>query len=1058
MFLGLITVPMAWLMQLRSSSESSFTSENLVDASIHKLRQLTQFNVQSNWRVWSDDLPVKQGVDPQNWQQWSPGQLNARDHIDWPQGRQVLWLGQIISIPKAQHRYPLAGCKLRMAVTWWAEQAEIFVNGELVQEGDLYDCTARIVLSSAAQPGDEIVVAIRLVSPGHDPGALVRSQLIYEPPPPLLDPGKVADELAVLQSYLTKFSPEDSAYLNEAVAALDWSQVSNPQAFSDSLNQLHQQLAPWKAWLQKRQINWIGHAHLDLAWLWPVAETWEAAERTFKSVLNLQADFPELIFCHSSPALYAWIEQNRPDLFAQIQAQVAKGTWEVAAGLWVEPELNLVSGESLVRQVLYGQQYTQDKFGCISKTAWLPDSFGFCWQLPQILKQGGIDYFLTQKLRWNDTTEFPHEVFQWRSPDGTEILSIMLPPIGEQIYPVKMGTYAQEWEASTGVQDCLWLPGVGDHGGGPTRDMLEVARQWQQSPLFPKLQPTTAEHFCQQVDSQIQQVPVWDDELYLELHRGCYTSHADQKRYNRECERLLYEAELWSAIATLTLGHAYPKDDLEQAWKKVLFNQFHDILPGSSIPQVFVDANRDWEAAQQSAAQHLHTALNAIATAINCSPAPTADSQPVVVFNSLNWQRTELAWVELPDPQQQWQISTTEGKILPVQRHPDPPNSLCFRAEVPAIGYQLYWLTPIEMAQPNLLELTPKNWTLENDYLQVQVNEQTGELTQIYDKVARRQVLSGPGNQLQFFTDKGQYWDAWNIDPDYENKALPGARLQSIEWLSQGPLQQRLRVKHQFGQSQFCQDYVLDTDAPLLKIETTVDWQESQVLVKTAFPLTVSANSATYDIPCGAIQRPTLPNPHLEPREQAKWEVPALHWADLTDTQAQGYGVSLLNDCKHGYDAQPSQLRLTLLRSPNWPDPGCDRGHHQFTYALYPHSGPWQTARTTHKGYELNRPFHAVVLSAGNPTQKELPPQNQFLSFEADNLILMAFKASESKPQQWIMRFYECHGKIANMTMDNNLGLSLHQFANFLENNILNADQTPMSPWKIQTALLIAKQ
>lgn len=1042
-------------MQPNLTPEPNINADNSIDATIHKLRQLTQLDVQSNWQVWSGDLPIEQGTDPKTWQPWSLGKLNTRNHIDWPQGRLVLWLGQVITIPSSQHHYPLAGCKLRIALTWWAEQAEIYVNGELVQAGDLYDCTARVVLSPFAQPGDKIAIAMRLVSPGHDPGALVRSQLIYEPVPPLLDPGKVADELAVLQGYLAKFAPEDRAPLSDAVATLDWSQVNTPSAFSSSLNQLHQCLAPWQSWLQQRQINWIGHAHLDLAWLWPVAETWEAAERTFKSVLNLQADFPELIFCHSSPALYAWMEQNRPDLFNQIKAQVTQGTWEVAAGLWVEPELNLISGESLVRQVLYGQNYTQEKFGCLSKTAWLPDSFGFCWQLPQILKQGGIDYFLTQKLRWNDTTEFPYEAFRWRSPDGTDIFSIMLPPIGEQIYPVKMGTYAQDWEASTGVQDCLWLPGVGDHGGGPTRDMLEVARQWQQSPLFPKLQPTTAEQFCQRVESKIQQVPDWEDELYLELHRGCYTSHADQKRYNRACERLLYQAELWSAIATLTLDHPYPKEALEQAWKQVLFNQFHDILPGSSIPQVFVDANRDWEAAQQSATAHLQSALMAISTAIDCPPAPTPKSLPVVVFNSLNWHRTELTWVELPDPQKTWQISTTEGNILPGQRHPDRPNALCFRADVPAIGYQLYWLTPEDRIPANQSDITPKNWILENHYLQVEVDQQTGSVTQIYDKVAQRQVLSGPGNQLQYFTDKGQYWDAWNIDPDYENKILPGATLQSIEWLTQGPLQQRLRVKHQFGQSQFCQDYVLDLESPLLKIETTVDWQESQVLVKTAFPLTVSADYATYEIPCGAIQRPTLPNPQLDPRERAKWEVPALQWADVTDTNAPAYGVSMLNDCKYGYDAQPSQLRLTLLRSPNWPDPGCDRGYHQFTYAIYPHSGSWQVAQTTHKGYELNQPLQSFVLSSYSESKKALPLQNSFLNFEADNLVLMAFKTSESQPQQWIMRFYECYGRAGNIAFKNTLGLNFERCTNLLEESNKKTIPEQISPWKIQTFSMV---
>ncbi|HEY9844880.1 MAG TPA: alpha-mannosidase, partial [Candidatus Caenarcaniphilales bacterium] len=455
---------------------------------------------------------------------------------------------------------------------WWAEDAQIFVNHQLVQEGDLFDCAARILLSESAVSTEVITLRLRLTSPGHDAGALVRSQLIFEAPSST-DPGFVADELAVLKGYLERFQPEKLQQLAAATADIAWSARFDQAQFQQSLLTLQQRLQPLGDWLKQRQISLLGHAHLDLAWLWPVSETWEAAERTFQSVLNLQQDFPDLIFCHSTPALYAWIEQHRPDLFVQVQQQIAAGRWEVVAGLWVEPELNLISGESLVRQVLYGQRYVQEKFGRLSLIAWLPDSFGFCWQLPQILKQGGVDYFLTQKLRWNDTTQFPHEVFWWRSPDGSQILSVMTPPIGEDVNPVQMATFAHTWEAKTGAQETLWLPGVGDHGGGPTRDMWETAQRWQQSTLFPRLSSTTAEHYLQDLETYLthQEVPVWQDELYLEFHRGCYTTHGEQKRWNRSCEHLLFQAELFASLATLTAKAAYPKAELEVAWKQVLF-------------------------------------------------------------------------------------------------------------------------------------------------------------------------------------------------------------------------------------------------------------------------------------------------------------------------------------------------------------------------------------------------------------------------------------------------------------------------------------------------------
>lgn len=1008
---------------------------------------LTQLDVQTGWALNSRDLTHSEALNAQHWPHWSQAALNDREHIDWPAGQNTLWLGQTFTIPQSLKDYPLANCILRLDLRWWAEVAEIFVNGELVQSGDLYDCLGRILLSSQVTLGDQISVALRLVSPGHDPGALVRSHLIYEPPN-LIDPSMVADELEVLQSYLTTFKNEDLPKLSEATQHIDWTLLSDPQAFSQNLNQLRQRLEPWSAWLKQRRINWIGHAHLDMAWLWPVAETWDAAERTFKSVLKLQAQFPELIYCHSSPALYAWMEENRPEIFAQIKARVAEGRWEVAAGLWIEPEFNLISGESLVRQVLYGQRYTQEKFGVLSATAWLPDSFGFCWQLPQILKQGGIDYFLTQKLRWNDTTEFPYEIFKWKSPDGTEIFCLTLPPIGESITPVKMADYAQKWEFSTGVENCLWLPGVGDHGGGPTKDMLEVARRWQQSTVFPQLEPTTAEQLCRQVEAEAQDVPIWNDELYLEFHRGCYTSHADQKRSNRRCENLLTEAELFSSIATLLAERPYPKAELEQAWKQVLFNQFHDILPGSAIPEVFEDANRDWAAAERTATDCIDGALVAIASQITLPKPPTENAVPIIVYNSLNWKRSELASLQLPADANHWQIKDLTGAVIPSQRH--GINTLLFAVtDIASVGYQLYWLCPNDA--PPAERSAPDNWVLENAVLRVIVSPETGDLEQVYDKQNQRQVIAGPGNHLQFFTDQGQYWDAWNIDPNYANHQLPGATLESIQWVSNGPLRQSIRVVRTIGQSRFCQDYVLEQDAPLLKIETTVDWQERQVLVKAAFPLTVRSEFATYEIPCGAIERPTLPNPSLSEAEQAKWEVPALHWANLSD---QSYGVSLLNDCKYGYDAQPEQLRLTLLRSPNWPDEGCDRGSHQFTYVLYPHAGDWKAARTVHRGYELNRGLRSVVFSTTrSQSNAQLSSQGQFLSLEAENLILMALKSAESDSEQWILRCYECHGQSARLQFQNAMHLSFQRSIDLLERP-LSEEKKIIGPWQIYSSVL----
>jgi len=1019
------------------TSPTSQLYSNIISEAIEKLRSCSQVNIQANWRYWETDLPIAEVIQS-DWLNCVVVQLNAKGHIAWLAKQQVLWLAQRLVIPQDLQGYSLDGLSLRLALTWWAEAAEIFVNGARVQEGDLFDCSTRVLLSPGVTAGEEINVALRLVSPSHDHGALVRSLCVYEAQSyDQLDLGFVADELGVLQRYLEIFEPEKLEIAAAAVAELDWLALPNRQKFERSLFQMRASLQFLSNGLKQRRIQLLGHAHLDLAWLWPQAETWDVAQRTFESVLKLQQEFPQLIFCHSTPALYAWIELHRPDLFAAIQQQVRDGRWEVVGGLWVEPDLNLINGESIVRQVLYGQRYVLEKFGQVSTVAWLPDSFGFCATLPQIFKQGGIEYFVTQKLRWNDTTEFPYAAFLWRSPDGTELFSLMSAPIGEGIDPIKMVSYACNWEMQTSLQDTLWLPGVGDHGGGPTRDMLEVAQRWQQSPFFPRLEFTSTQAYLQQT-LHLSHFPVWEDELYLEFHRGCYTTHADQKRWNRRCEGLLYEAELFAAISTLSYGVPYPKAELEVAWKKVLFNQFHDILPGSSIPQVYTDANQAWQEVAAVGAEILQQSLRAIASLISFPVPPKPDALPIVIFNSLNWQRSEVVAVSLPTSGQHWEIYNLEGLQLPSQL--SQPSTLLFLAnDIPSVGYRIFWLCLGEESGLSKESFSDQDWILENEFLRVTVEAKTGNLCSIFDQKNNKEILNQDGgNQLQAFQDDGQYWDAWNIDPNYAQHPLAPTQLKSIQWVERGLVQTRLRVVRQLGQSEFCQDYILQIESPVLKIATTVDWQEQHVLVKAAFGLNIKADYATYEIPCGAIRRPTQPT---TPSDRAKWEVPALRWADLS---SDDYGISLLNDCKYGYDSQPNQLRLTLLRSSSWPNPKADRALHQFTYALYPHNGSWQQAHTVRRGYELNLPLQVMMLaSISNPTTAQLPPIGQFLDLSAENLILMAFKQSEDDPHQWILRCYESHGETAELSLQSDLGLSIGHGVDLLERSHQLAEHSP---------------
>ena len=1220
----------------------SIPTDQLSEA-ITQLRSLTQSSIQASWRYCDEDLPIAQATQPDTWHHWAIAPRNEKDHIAWIKGKHVRWLGQLITVPHDLAGYPLEGLFLRLALTWWAIDAQIFVNGALVQAGDLFDCVTRILLSEAASPGDQFAIALRLVSPGHDDGALVKSLCAYEAPVPrkrvssnsddasvlsvqkpdfltdLPEPSFIADELDILRLYLQTFAPEKLEDLVNAIAQIDWSTLypqnsklktqNSKLSFDLSLTHLRDRLLPLSPLLKQRRIRLLGHAHLDMAWLWTVAETWNAAERTFESALNLQKDFPELIFCHSTPALYEWIEQNRPALFEQIRQAIADGWWEPVGGLWIEPELNLISGESIVRQVLYGQRYFQEKFGSINRIAWLPDSFGFTWQLPQILKQGGIAYFVTQKLRWNDTTKFPYEVFQWQAPDRTKIFSLMSAPIGEGIDPIKMATYACDWETKTGIPDVLWLPGVGDHGGGPTRDMLKITRRWQRSPFFPQLEFSTALDYLQDLEanyapdvavdsttealSSINQaqsvvneppilsneslmlsnesliltdesptlsnesptlsnespilsnesptlsneslilnnepptltiepstfttepstlndesptltdetqnsklktqnsspqptphsphptlhtIPSWNSDLYLEFHRGCYTTHADQKWWNRRCEQWLYSAELYASLATIAANTPYPKADLETAWKKVLFNQFHDILPGSSIAEVFKDANNAWGQTMQVSRDILQRSLDTIAQQIILPSPPHPEAQAIVVFNPLNWERSAIVdtsldlehvaaetLAKLQENEQghfhEWQMCDVDGRDVesPFCFFIENPKhryglGLTFLAErVPALGYRCFWAYP-RLDQPSR-KLNEENPILENDFLRVVVDQATGELSSIFDKVNQREVLSAPGNQLQAFRDEGQYWDAWNIDPNYEENPLPPAEVLEV-YCRRGSSRQNnsltdsIIVKRKISQSVFTQVYVLGRNSPLLKVQTGVrNWQERHTLVKAAFPLNLDADYVSCEIPCGVIERSTKPESQAE---KAQWEVPAMHWADLSDGN---YGVSLLNDCKYGYDAKPNQLRLTLLRGSEWPDPDADKGTHMFTYALYPHAGDWKAAQTVKHGYELNMPLLAQVIPANGDSSPNLPPTASLLDLGADNLVLMAFKQSEDSPDEWVLRCYECHGEEAQLNLQSDLGLELGERVDLLERSIdpqtTQGQTATVHPWEI---------
>lgn len=1047
-----------------------------IEQIINKLKSLTELDIQNNWFFTDQSLEKPPLTIEENWQQ---GKVNEKQYLVWEKGNKTRWFAQKIIIPHNLNKYPLENLSLRIGLTWWAEFAEIYINHQLVCEGDLFDSSSRVLITNNAQPNQEFIISLKLTSPNHDIGGLMASRCFYESKYDKIDPSFVANELTVLGKYIDQFHPEYNQDLENVVNNINWQKIDDQNLFNKSLIDLRKKLLPLSKHIKKRNFHLLGHAHLDMAWLWTIDETYNVAQRTFNSVLNLQKDFTKLTFGHTTAYLYQWIENNNQPLFKQIQEKVKNNTWEILGGMWVEPEVNLISGESLIRQVLYGQKYFKEKFDKYNRVAWLPDSFGFPIQLPQILSLGEIDYFVTGKLHWNNTNKFPHGCFWWQSPDGTGIFTAMSPPNIAGVMntnPVVMTDYSVDWEKQTGLRDIFWLPGVGDHGGGPTRDMLDVVTRYDDSPFFPRVNFTKAEDYLDIISSSLsKKIPVWDEELYLELHRGCYTTHGDQKYFNRYCEKLLFQAELFSTInyllnkecnISISSNNNYQLE-IDELWKKVLLNQFHDILPGTSITSVFDDANIIWKEVMERGEFILKESLKAIALKISYKKIDKNKKEKrVIIFNSLNWQRSEIVKIDIDD--QNYQVRDSQGGILPTQITEDN-KLLVWIKNIPRVGYTQLTLIPTQGKQSpdnsspsqvkkdqqlstDEVNILPEiDFILENEYIQATINPQTGNLSGIYDYKIGQEILRGEGNELQLFQDKGQYWDAWNIDPNYEKYPLEKTKLISVEWLEKGILRQVIKVVKKYHKSTFTQKYILNCNSPILYIENKVHWQEEYTLLKVNFPLNFESAIAHYETPCAVMEHNTNPQTALE---KAKWEICAHHWVDLSNDK---YGVSLLNNCKYGHDFKPNQIRLSLLRSPKWPDPTSDMMIHEFTYGIYPHQNSWQKAKTIHKGYELNVPLQVLVLDDGEEDCNYLPESQEFLNLGSDSLILMAFKQSFDNKNQFILRCYSSDNQVANFELKNSLNLTIKNKVNILGNHLNDVDKNSIKPWEIASYSLVFK-
>ncbi|HKD35973.1 MAG TPA: glycoside hydrolase family 38 C-terminal domain-containing protein, partial [Pirellulales bacterium] len=658
------------------------------------------------------------------------------------------------------------------------------------------------------------------------------------------------------------------------------------------------------------ELSAIGHAHIDTAWLWPLAETKRKCERTFSSQLAYMDEYPDFKFVCSQAQQYEWIKERNPDLWRRICEKVKAGQWIPVGGTWIEPDCNIPSGESLCRQFLHGQRFIRREFGVTCREFWNPDVFGYNGQLPQICRLAGINWFLTDKLSWNRMNKPPHHTFIWEGIDGSELFT-HFPPAHTYTAVVTIAQLrenARNYKDHDRSRESYLLFGHGDGGGGPTKAMLETLRRVKDLEGVPRTTIRTPTEFFERLEKDNIDRARVVGELYFEYHRGTYTSQAAVKRGNRKSELLLHDIEFLATAASLENSkYVYPAAELDDLWKTVLLNQFHDILPGSSIGLVYEDAARDYERVAEEGGQ-----LRVVAAQVLIGNS----GNEIAVINTLGFLRREV-------------VSLPSGRFAV--------------AVAPAYGIGR---TVEERSSVAASELTATAKTcgsdtviLENAHLRATFGTDGG-LKSLIEKSTGREALAGMGNQLLLYADEPLAWDAWDVDPQHLETVTACPAAESCRIVETGsPLRAEVVFERKVGAASGMRQTVrLDADSRRLEFHCQCDWHESHKMLKVAFPVNVRAMNATYEMQFGSVERPT----HFKTSfDLARYEVPGHKWSDLSE---HGFGVALLSDCKYGYSTFGNVMRLSLLRSPKHPDPEADMGHHDFAYAIMPHAANWQDA------------------------------------------------------------------------------------------------------------------
>lgn len=955
-------------------------------------------------------------LDTSEWEEFSTKQI-------WGGHREFYWFETFVTVPEE-----FAGKCVVYEITTGKEgdwdatnpQFTIFVDGVLRQGLDINH--REIILSENAEVGRTYRIILSAFTGDQNFSLRLDSAL------KVLDrkTEKYYYDLKVPYDTARLLSDEDPAYItiiqaiNESLNLLDMRKEGSKEYY-DSLEKAQEYIT--KEFYEKHcdsekspVIYCVGHTHIDCAWLWTLRVTEDKAVRSFSTVLELMKEYPEYVFMSSQPQLYKYVQKNAPEVYEQIKERVKEGRWEPEGGMFVEADCNIASGEALVRQFVHGQRFFKEEFDADNSILWLPDVFGYSAALPQIMQKCGLKYFMTTKISWNEFNKMPCDTFEWEGIDGTRVLTHFVPTRDYDKGAVEGGFETEHYTTYNGYinptqmkgawkrygqkylnDEVLCCFGFGDGGGGPTKDMLENQRRLEKGiPGVPRTKMATSKEFFEDLDHNVRgkkYLPTWVGELYLEYHRGTYTSMARNKKYNRKSEFAYQNEETYAVLDSQNAGGEYPAEKLHEGWEVILRNQFHDILPGSSIKEVYDDSKEEYEGILAENREMTGKTLAHIAENIN------APKHSLVVYNPNSAPAFDLAEFTLPEGIIAPAVYDGDKKLA-VQKTAED-TYVFFAAGVPGKGYKTY-IVKEETDTADVTSMNVSTSLMENEFFVVEYNEK-GQFARIYDKKAEREVLKPgqAGNVIVSYEDRPHNYDAWDVNNYYKEKSWDIDQVSAMEVVENGPVRACVKVERPYLDSVITQYIYLYHDIPRIDIRNVIDWKEHQIFVKDYFPIDVHTNEATFDIQYGNVKRDTHDNTSWD---FAKFEVCHHKWMDVSE---DGYGVSMLNDCKYGVSVREGVIGMSMLKSAIYPNPEADKEVHEFTYSIYPHQGDWRTAGTVKQAYQINNPLTSVWKENEEGT---LAPEYSMVSSNQDNVVVEVVKKAEDSDDT-IIRLYECYNR-----------------------------------------------